>query len=586
MEKNFGGTNELKIHESDVYVVSNDLEVAYLKSPSDFEIKRNIIKIEKEGEGTVFYQNDNDEYVEFPEEGLEYVNGEALYLKAEPAVITVGETTLKFDFDGWYANNKLISTEKSCVVTANNNIVYEARFSLEYTAIWYTADNEEKIFTTENPVISSSTYSSVITDKTTITKLVLGKNVTTIGKSAFDGCTNLININMSSSITTIGQSAFYNTGIKELVIRNDGAEELLIQLHSFGGCKNLEKVEIGNNAKLIGRSFEDSTNIKTVKLGENIKTQRDFGGPFVRCSKIEQLTVESLDSVCEGAFEGITNLKGQLGDGTGNGKVVINDGVTAIETSAFKGCKCIEEVVLPDDVVEIKGSAFENCENLKKINITEKKMTYGSSAFVNCSNLEINLIIENGSKIGSYAFHNTGIKELVIKNEGSEEILIPLHAFAECENLEKVEIGNNAKLIGRSFEDSTNIKTVKLGENIKTQRDFGGPFVRCSKIEQLTVESLDSVCEGAFEGITNLKGQLGDGTGNGKVVINNGTTTIGGNAFSGCTNLTNINIPNSVTSIGTNAFYGITGTINIDAASGSISSSPWGGTNATINWLR
>ena len=40
------------------------------------------------------------------------------------------------------------------------------------------------------------------------------------------------------------------------------------------------------------------------------------------------------------------------------------------------------------------------------------------------------------------------------------------------------------------------------------------------------------------------------------VTIGNGVTSIGNSAFSGCKNLTSITIPDSVTSIGKNAFYG------------------------------
>ena len=41
--------------------------------------------------------------------------------------------------------------------------------------------------------------------------------------------------------------------------------------------------------------------------------------------------------------------------------------------------------------------------------------------------------------------------------------------------------------------------------------------------------------------------------------IPNSVTSIGGNAFSGCSGLTNVNIPNSVTSIGGSAFSGCSG---------------------------
>ena len=48
-----------------------------------------------------------------------------------------------------------------------------------------------------------------------------------------------------------------------------------------------------------------------------------------------------------------------------------------------------------------------------------------------------------------------------------------------------------------------------------------------------------------------------------KVVINNGVTSIGGEAFSDCEGLTSVTIPNSVTSIGKSAFNGCTGLTSI-----------------------
>ena len=41
-----------------------------------------------------------------------------------------------------------------------------------------------------------------------------------------------------------------------------------------------------------------------------------------------------------------------------------------------------------------------------------------------------------------------------------------------------------------------------------------------------------------------------------RIIIGDGVTTIGWNAFSNCSSLTSVTIPNSVTTIGWNAFYG------------------------------
>ena len=73
-----------------------------------------------------------------------------------------------------------------------------------------------------------------------------------------------------------------------------------------------------------------------------------------------------------------------------------------------------------------------------------------------------------------------------------------------------------------------------------------------------------------------------------KVVINNGVTSIGGEAFSDCEGLTSVTIPNSVTSIGKSAFNGCTGltSITIPNSVTSIGSSAFsnctGLTNITI----
>ena len=68
-----------------------------------------------------------------------------------------------------------------------------------------------------------------------------------------------------------------------------------------------------------------------------------------------------------------------------------------------------------------------------------------------------------------------------------------------------------------------------------------------------TTYSVTSIGGNAFDGCTGLT----------SVIIPNGVTSIGWGAFKGCTGLTSITIPNSVTGIGDDAFYGCIGLTSI-----------------------
>ncbi len=322
------------------------------------------------------------------------LRGEELNLTAVPKKLTVGEQSVDFEFSKWLKDGETISTNTNEVITVTGDAEYTAVFEADETVIYYTENSTEKIFTTTASTIKPSTYSGTITDKTTITKVLLGKNVTSIEDSAFENCTNL------------------------------------------------------------------------------------------------------------------------------RGNIKINEGMA----------------------------------------------------------------------VGKYAFKGSGIDTLEIGNNVSlRDSIWGKGEFAECTNLLEVTIGDNVTLGGNgndgrvnTFRNCTALKTVEIGENFKVTDSGWGPgdgiFRGCTGLENVTVKSVEQAGIGAFYVVGSaLKGE---------VKISDTATYIGGSAFYNCTNVTKITIPNSVTSIGTNAFYGITGTINIDAASGSISGSPWGGTNATINWLR
>ena len=80
------------------------------------------------------------------------------------------------------------------------------------------------------------------------------------------------------------------------------------------------------------------------------------------------------------------------------------------------------------------------------------------------------------------------------------------------------------------------------------------PFYNRKDLKTLTISNYVTAIRGnAFEGCSGLS----------EIIIPNSVTSIGYEAFQGCTGLTNVTIGNSVTSIGQHAFYGCTGLTSI-----------------------
>ena len=107
------------------------------------------------------------------------------------------------------------------------------------------------------------------------------------------------------------------------------------------------------------------------------------------------------------------------------------------------------------------------------------------------------------------------------------------------------------------------LESLYLGRNLsyRGSEDSGfSPFYNIKTLKEITIgNSVTSIGNNAFSGCSGLT----------EITIPNSVTSIGSNAFSGCSVLTEITIPNSVTSIGENAFSSCSGlsTVNFNAES-------------------
>ena len=226
-------------------------------------------------------------------------------------------------------------------------------------------------------------------------------------------------------------------------------------------------------------------------------------------------------------------------------KTVITYRVVGIGDAAFLGCTSLTSVTIPNSVTNIGISAFYGCSSLLSISIPNNVTNIDNNAFRGCTSLTSVTIPNSVMSIGDYAFYGcTGLTSITIPNRVT---YIGEYTFKGCTSLTSVTIGESVSEIGKSaFESCTSLTSVVWNA------------IHCVNFIIPDAPFPNSVTSFTFgEKVEHVPAYLCyDMSVLASITIPNSVTSIGGDAFSGCSSLTSVTIPNSVTSIGTYAFQG------------------------------
>ena len=400
------------------------------------------------------------------------------YMSISSSIASIGRGI----FDGCIELNSLIVNSENTTFYAVNNCIVE----------------------TSTKVMIAGCKSSVIPSD---------GSVTSIGDSAFSGCSGLTSITIPGSVTSIGDSAFSGcSGLTSIywnaTSTNDFAYDEGV-FYNAGVTEEGMAVVFGNNVQKIPAylfyvsSSSYRPNIKSVTIGNSVK------------------------SIGSGAFYGCSGLT----------SITIPNSVTSIGNSAFYGCAALTAVSFGSSVRTIGDYAFGDCSSLASINIPNSMTSIGDYAFSRCSGLTSVTLGSNVTSIGGAAFLGcSGLTSIVIPNSVQD---LGDYVLSQCSSLTSVRMGDNITNIGtRVFFDCTSLSSITLPANLTTI----GPeaFAYCSSLISIVIPNkVTEINEMAFYFCSSLS----------SITIGSAVSSIEPWAFGNCSSL------NSATFVDTTTWY-------------------------------
>jgi hypothetical protein len=386
-------------------------------------------------------------------------------------------------------------------------------------------------YSTNNGAIAVTGYIGV-GGAVTIPSAVNGIAITSVADGAFAGST-LTGITIPNTVTNIGPRAFYD-------------------------CYFMAEVSIPNSVTEIGdQAFQNCFNLTNVLIPDSVATIGDE--VFYNCYSLFNVVIGS----------GVTTIGDSAFALSGLTTITIPDNVVNVGTLAFQSCRSLTNVVIGKNYINIKAGTFSICASLTRLTIPDTVRNIGDGAFASCWYLG-DITLGNGvTNIGNGAFSSCLYVPTLIIPASVQSIGIG--AFDGCRSLGTIYfLGNTPNTDANALGLASHTVYYVPGTTGWGTTFAGAPTVPWDP----EVPCLFSITNGTLTvaqyigsgGVVSIPAVINGvpvtGIGDAafsnasptSVIISNGVTTIGNQAFMSCYSLTNVTLPSSVVTIGYWAF--------------------------------
>lgn len=352
-------------------------------------------------------------------------------------------------------------------------------------------------------------------NKSDVTGISFGKNITEIGDFAFGNCSYLTSLTLPEGLRSIGESA-------------------------FASCRLIDgDVIIPGSVEVISKSaFAYCIGVDTFYLEEGIK--RIEATAFSSCAEITSIILpDSIEYVGAHAFAMCTGIT----------SVDLGDGVKVIDDYALSALGSITAIRIPNSVTSIGEGCFYNCTKLASVELGNKIEHIGKGAFQDTA---LFAPVENGENevyVGSWLI---GLRDYSVPSFSLREgtTAIAAYTFYGNDSIIKVTLPESVERIDKAAFAMSSITAVIIGEGVKYIGDEA--FAGCAYLSTVILGSYDS--------------DAGS-------IKRSSLEEIGKSVFKNCIGLMRTEMPSSLKRVGSNAF--LYSGLHYSASSGVVYAGNW-----------